>query len=232
MSNYILSAIPDFQESAQVEAWATQACASLAQLTNSDAFIPVTTADLDPLDKAAWQKFVNAALLADWACYGAAVDRVDYPRLRDVMSAFPQGFRVWFSRSAGQDFMPVAYTGWYPIATALFDRLCEAPESITHRGAITPLVTEQEIAAPLWLFNYSIVAPLRRTMRSASMLRAYAADIAAACPSGLAAAVISEDSKRVTRRFAMCPVGMMTHMGVSEEVWAMRLNLVPREGED
>lgn len=232
MLKNILSAIPDLNNTAQVEAWAMQACAPLAQMTDSDEFIPVTAADLDPLDKAAWQKFVNAALLADWACYSAAADRVDYPRLRDVMSAFPQGFRVWFSRSAGQDFMPVAYTGWYPIAAALFDRLCKAPESITHRGAIAPLVTDQDVAAPLWLFNYSIVAPLRKMECSAAMLRPYAADIAAACPSGLAAAVISEDSKRVTRRFAMRPVGLMTHMGVSEEVWATRLNLVPREGED
>jgi len=81
---------------------------------------------------------VNSALLADWLVYVDPADRVDYHRLKRIMEMFPAGFRVWFLRITPNEFVPVGYTGWYPLAKNLFLRAYDHPNTITHRGELIP----------------------------------------------------------------------------------------------
>ncbi|HEX4414188.1 MAG TPA: hypothetical protein VH107_11210 [Lacipirellulaceae bacterium] len=166
-------------------------------------------------------KFVNAALAADWACYSAAADQADCGRLSVVIATFPRGFNVWFCNVSPSDWLPVAYTGWYPIGAAAFEKAYAKPSLLYHRGELKP---EPNLAAGgsfVWLFNYSIIAQLRKSEQSRAMLQRYAHDLSGEKILGRAAAVLSEESKRVVERFGMSYRGDMTHDGVNENVYAM-----------
>ena len=167
------------------------------------------------------RRFANAAILADWACYVANEDRADIPRLQAVIAAYPAGFRVWFCRVAGM-YLPAGYTGWYPISATAFAKAHDAPGQLTSRGELWPVELDRQEGAYIWLFNYSIVSPLRRTALSRRLLETYATDLAAIKIKGLAAAVLSEESKRVVARFGMARRGSMTHLGADEDVYAVR----------
>ncbi|MDD3287744.1 MAG: hypothetical protein PHX43_01885 [Alphaproteobacteria bacterium] len=222
----ILSFIPDYKEPWIIEEWAEGVAKELLDANigqqQRDSFVVVPAADIDPLDARMRQQFINAVLLADWAAYQAVEDRVEYERLRNVICEFPQGFRVWFCLMSNGAYMPVAYTGWFPISEGLFDKAHDNPQNVKHRKEFFPKNTLSANGGYIWIFNYSIIKPLRKSDQSRLMLKTYAADINNAKPRGLIAAVISEESKSVARKFGMSHVGKMTHMGVSEEVWAVR----------
>jgi hypothetical protein len=173
----------------------------------------ITPAEAGDLDR-----FAEQALAADWACYTAPADRAEADRLRAVIAAFPRGFRLYLS--GGE---PVGYTGWYPLPRDVFDRLHDAPQSLTHRGQVMALPGLPPGGGYLYLFNYSIVPALRKTAHSRALVQAYAREINATPHLGLAAVTVSPDGVRVAEKFGMSYRGDMTHDGVTEGVYALRL---------
>lgn len=226
ISQEILSSIPDYADSVRIEDWAEKQVRALHNATISpqqrDSFVALSPADIHPFNESSRQQFINATLLADWACYAAPEDRAEYPRMRDVITTFPQGFRVWFCRMPDNTHRPVAYTGWYPLPEETFNKAHDRPQNIKHRKELWPQNALSPGGDYIWIFNYSILKQLRKSEQSRKMLQTCAADINAIKPRGLVTAVISEESKPVACRFGMHHVGNMTHAGVSEEVWAAR----------
>ena len=164
------------------------------------------------------EAFVKGILAADWACYTAPEDRVDEPRLRAVIAAFPAGFCLYTKQGT-----PVGYTGWYPIARDIFDRLHERPRELTHRGQIMPLPELSPGGDYLYLFNYSIVTALHKTPESRTLIQNFARSVRATPHRGLAAVTISPDGVRVAEKFGMTYRDDMTHDGVAEGVYTLRL---------
>lgn len=164
------------------------------------------------------ESFVLDMLTADWACYAAPEDRVDEARLRRVIDTFPQGFRLYM-----KDGKPVGYTGWYPIPRDVFDRLHDAPQNLTHRGQIMPVPALSQGGDYLYLFNYSIIGALHKTPESRTMIQDFARSVLSTPHRGLAAVTVSPDGVRVAEKFGMSYRGDMTHDGVPEGVYAMRL---------
>lgn len=225
-----LAALPDFAEIAEASGWLEASLASIervsAEALLAAPLLPVVPPEADasasplgPLASAPWRRFALATLLADWACYHRPRDRVDVARLLSVLWRFPRGFRVWLGK-IGEDWLPVGYTGWYPIAPALFHRLGTDPASIAHRGAIEPLSAIDPGGTYVYLFNYSIVPPLRHTAHSATLLKALARDIAGLPLAGAAAITLSPDGARVAERFGLSHVGEISIDGEPELVYA------------
>lgn len=233
-----LAALPDFTEIAAASGWIEASLAAIgrasAEALLAAPLLPAVPPEADasasplgPLASAPWRRFALAALLADWACYHRPRDRVDFARLLHVLWHFPRGFRVWLGK-IGQDWLPVGYTGWYPIAPALFHRLGTDPASIAHRGAIEPLSAIDPAGTYVYLFNYSIVPPLRHTAHSATLLKAFARDIAGLPLAGAAAITVSADGARIAERFGMSPVGAISVDGEAERVYAARFPMTSR----
>jgi hypothetical protein len=225
-----LEALPDFAEIAEATGWLEASLAAIGRVSAeallAAPLIPVVAPEADadasplgPLASAPWRRFALAALLADWACYRRPRDRVEFARLLHVLWHFPGGFRVWLGR-IGQDWLPVGYTGWYPIAPALFRRLSADPASIGHRGAILPLSEIDPAGTYIYLFNYSIVPPLRRTAHGASLIKALAQDIAGLPLAGAAAITLSPDGARIAERFGLLHVGDISVDGETEQIYA------------
>lgn len=164
------------------------------------------------------ETFIKGALAADWACYTTPEDQVDEPRLRAVIAAFPGGFRLYMKDGA-----PVGYTGWYPIARDVFDRLHERPQELTHRGQIMPLPELSPGGDYLYLFNYSIIDALHKTPESKTMIQDFARSVLSTPHRGLAAVTVSPGGARVAEKFGMAYRGDMTHDGVPEGVYTLRL---------
>lgn len=160
--------------------------------------------DVGLLDDPLFRRLVVAAWVADWAAYGTKDDRVDLVRLLYVMDAFPEGFRVWFWRDADQN-LPVGYTGWYPVASHTVDLLTHHPDEVEHRGQVVPLRTAPRDGT-LYVFNYGIVAPLRGTQASRTLMHTLRDELRAAEPSRLVAITVSEAGTRCAARFGMRPV--------------------------
>ncbi|MCA9554757.1 MAG: hypothetical protein KC933_32305 [Myxococcales bacterium] len=165
-----------------------------------------------------WRAQRAAVLLADWASYPAPVDQVSLARLTRVLDAFPRGFRTWWLDHPELGPVPVGYSGWYPIAPELFERLRLSPESITDRGEVLPLGEASDERA-LYLFNYSVIPQLRGGPVAGELLRALANDVAMAPHAGLCAITVSEDGARVARRFGMTRKGACVVDGVEEQVY-------------
>jgi hypothetical protein len=225
-----LEAPPDFADIAEATGWLEASLAAIERAPPeallAAPLIPVMapeadadTSPLSPLASAPWRRFALAALLADWASYRRPRDRVDFPRLLHVLWHFPRGFRVWLGR-LGQDWLPVGYTGWYPIAPELFRRLSADPASIGHRGAIVSLPEIDPAGAYAYLFNYSIVPPLRHTAHSASLIKALAQDIAGLNLAGAAAITLSADGARIAERFGLSHVADISVDAETEAVYA------------
>ena len=164
------------------------------------------------------ETFVKGILAADWACYTTAEDRVDLDRLRAVITAFPQGFHLYLKQGE-----PIGYTGWYPVARDVFDRLHDTPQTLTHRGQIMPLPALTPGGDYLYLFNYSIVSRLHKTAESKAMIQGFARAVLGTPHRGLAAVTVSPDGVRVAEKFGMTHRGDMTHDGAAEGVYALRL---------
>lgn len=163
---------------------------------------------VDNLGDPAFRRLVVAAWVADLAAYGTPDDQVDLARLLYVMDTFPAGFRVWFWGD-----LPVGYTGWYPIAPHTVDLLVAHPEQVEHRGQIVPVRAR---TGTIYVFNYSIAAPLRGTSASRLLMRTLADELRAARPTQLVAITVSPEGTRCAERFGMRPVAAIT-VGASVE---------------
>lgn len=170
----------------------------------------------------AWRKLVLATLLADWVCYPEPVDQVGLERLFQVMYVFPAGFRVWWVDVPGAGWLPVGYTGWYPIAELSFETLEARAAALRDRNVPALPALEAE-GSFIYLFNYSVLASLRRTSCSRRLLRALADDFAAVPLRGLAAIAVSEEGARVAERFGMRPSGTVVVGGAPEQVYTRRV---------
>ncbi len=169
------------------------------------------------------EDFIRLAVEADWACYTTEADRAEYDRMKRVITAFPQGFRVYLQTDAAGRDVPVGYTGWYPLPRAVFDRLHDAPQTLTHRGDAAPLTSLSPDGDYLYLFNYSIIPALQKTESSRAMLQTFARAVCATPHRGMAAVTVSPDGARVAERFGLRLRGVMTHDGEPENVYAFRL---------
>ncbi len=128
-------------------------------------------------DSPVWRRFFMATLLADWACYEKPVDRVDFPRLKYIMSSSAQYFRLWCVTLPDGQVTPVGYSAWYPISKFVYDGVMSAHSGVDDRGAFLPLrfVRREDIRYG-YGFNISIIKQLRATTCSHRIIRAYRRD--------------------------------------------------------
>lgn len=142
--------------------------------------------------------------LADHATYPPQL-QARWARFQSSFLAFPRGFTLWWG--AG---IPVGYTAWHPVDPAALVRLDAQPT------LDEPLVPIAPGAAPeLYVFNYSLIAPLRKAPFSGMILRTLAAQLAVVRPARLAAGVVSPEGGRVAARFGMVSRGPMKSPGWS-----------------
>jgi hypothetical protein len=170
-------------------------------------------------------RFALGLLWADWACYRAPVDRAGWARMRRVVEAFPRGFRLWWVSAPGGGWVPVGYTGWYPICAQTFARLEDAPASITDRGQVAPLGAGEPDEGWVYVFNYSALPCAWGTGLTRALLGALGRDIAQA--RGLSTVCVSPQGARVAVGFArqgfeMAHRGVCVVGGCEEDVYTGR----------
>jgi hypothetical protein len=191
-------------------------------------FLPVELADFAPADQSAFglypfadlQRFILALFAADLGCYVAKVDQVNFERLVYVVHSYPQGFRLWFGRTAADGWVPVGYSGWYPISEASFELLERRPGSLRDR-MIVPAVDARPRFA--YVFNYSLTRPWRRVPFSRRLLASLDKSLPRQLLEGIATITVSGDGARVARRFGMAPSGTFVIDGSEEQAWAGRI---------
>jgi len=150
------------------------------------------------------RRFVNALWAADLGAYPHPADQVDYPRLAWVVSVFPQGFTLWTVEGPDGAPLPVGYTGWYPVTEANLRWLLDRPDELRHRGQLVPLPSVGPTDV-LYLFNYSVVGPLRHTALSRALLAELAGQLDAHPGHERAAITVSADGERAAARFGLSP---------------------------
>lgn len=153
-------------------------------------------------------RLLPALLLCDWACYPRPQDRVEPGRLREVVEAFPAGFRAYFARFAAAGdpgWLPVGYSGWFPIAEETFRLFRAGSPRLADRRRIRPLSSLSPQGDFLYLFNYSVLPALRGTACARRLLGELGIEIGRTAIRGLCAITVSEDGARVARRFGMQP---------------------------
>jgi hypothetical protein len=153
-------------------------------------------------DSPVGRAFLGALWAADAAAYPSPVDRVELARLAWVVSTFPQGFRLVLAEDAAGDWLPVGYTGWYPIAANTLELLLRHPDQLRHRGQVAPLAAVEPGCA-VYLFNYSITALLRRSRASRALLGELAAALPPLGEHRRCALTVSADGARVAARFGL-----------------------------
>ncbi len=253
----IQQAIPDWHE----EARGTEFLANLLRLRELPDRLPVegpffvwegarfteqvgAGAGLGGRASEAFRKWVSACYWADLASYPETSNQVSFARLLWALQHFPQGFSVWFARirepwNEHRAWMPVGYSGWFPISAQTFDGLVRDDASArrrqrhhhAHDHQPLPPPMEQRPHSPelqawkepgrdlhLYLFNYSLVGPLRKTALSCAFMRHFAAQLAqvqaeqekvkAARRGGrvgvnLVCCSVSEDGDRIAGRFGL-----------------------------
>lgn len=214
------------------------------QIERAKALVPTETANVRTIDGSefvdcsgplgcygsrAWRAFTLAILVADWVCYPLLADRVDFVRLMFVLDRFPQGFRLWLMRDEW-GFVPIGYTGWFPIEETVFQRIASGRPPLVDR-ALVPLRASSP-GGYRYLFNYSL-APGLKSYRApsgerlgaaspiaSSMMQRYAQDVQATAPAGLTAITVSGDGSRVAERFGMRATGELEVDGAIEFTYA------------
>jgi hypothetical protein len=239
----LFARVPDFCDGERFEPWLSASLSALGRIVRPPDGAPCVAVDGAALGPApggalgwfgspAWRRLVGATLLADWASYPLPAHRVSFERLAFVMNAFPEGFRIFWLDCPGEGFLPVGYSGFYPIAPATFERLEGADGGLADRR-IWPLTPAPPRGQYMYLFSYSIVDPLRRSPWSRRLVRALAEDVGERAPAGLAALTVSADGRRVAERFGLRQTGVVHHAGSEEWVYTGRFpgsQLVPGEG--
>jgi len=216
---------PDFGDSAPLLSWLEASRAALQGLTPTADLLasvaphepPAPVAPLGRHGDPTWRAFVSAVYLADLASYPEPSSQVDFPRLLHVMHAFPRGFRLWSAEVPGAGRLPVGYSGWYPISEASFTALSRDGESRSDR-LVAPLADDAS-GGFLYLFNFSVVPQLKGTSAARRLLQAYASDVNAAEPRGLAAITVSPEGVRVVERFGLRRAGTVRGEGGEEAVF-------------
>ncbi len=137
-----------------------------------------------------------------------------------MVHAFPRGFRVWSAEVPGAGRLPVGYTGWYPVSEATFGSL-ERDAASRHDRMVVPLAEGERRGSFLYLFNFSVVPQLKGTSAARGLVQAYARDLDAEEPLGLAAITVSADGERVATRFGMTRTGTVGGAG-DERVFTAR----------
>lgn len=165
---------------------------------------------------ARYRRFLGALLAADWLTYTAPDDRVNLLRLGFALDRFPEGFRVWFASDASV-WMPVGYSGWYPIDAPTFERFKTNKPPWRDR-AVVPMTTASR-GDFLFLFNYSILPSLRRAEGSRRLLRQLALEIEPVHSRGMVAITVSNDGSRVAQHFGLSYRYPIQVGESSEEIW-------------
>lgn len=160
-------------------------------------------------------KFTIALFLADWACYSNQADREEYTHLKNAVTVFPGGFRLFMAQHDG-NCIPIGYSGFHPIAKDTFYRLRKAPETITSRKQITPEPASNSGENYYYIYNLGIIKPFHRSSASRRLVKEFSNDIALTKKSALAAIVISPDGQRIVERFGLQQSGLITHDGHEE----------------
>ena len=174
-----------------------------------------------------WQRWVVGTFLADHACYPRPADKVQFDKLSRAMRAFPQGFRCWWLEHPSAGWLPVGYSGWHPVSPAQFETLTDPSGASTGRS-VEPLALVDPTGPYVYVFNYSVIAPLRKSPVSRDLLGALAEDLERVRPRGLSAITVSADGARVAERLGMKRVRPLTAAGGADEVYCVRLKAHPR----
>lgn len=170
-----------------------------------------------------WQKFVLATFCADIVSYTKRVDQVNFERLLYVMHAYPQGFRIWWTRLSNGTCWPVGYTGFYPMLETTFELFKNHPERLKDRMVVpnTHVTTERPY---LYLFNFSVPAQLKKTFLTKILIKSFVEDIQSQNAAGLACITVSEDGIRIANRLDMSYRGDLQIDGSLEGVYVKRFN--------
>lgn len=224
----ILKSIPDPGHWDEYQQWfeglervaptlSTDAADSLVDVSGGNLSVPANPVGRFGVER--FRRFLGAILAADWLTYAAPDDRADFLRLGFVIDRFPEGFRAWFVADGGR-WIPVGYSGWYPIDAPTFLRL-ETNNPPWRDRAVVPLthVAEGDF---LYLFNYSILPAFRRGTGSRRLLRALADEIKPVASAGLAAITVSDDGCRVAANFGLTFKKPITVGRSPEQIWTSR----------
>lgn len=223
-----LRSIPDWSDWKKFHAWLHKGIQHVQRLQSGSAYqlIAVEGKEIAKLatnspfgwySESTWRRFAAATFLADLSCYQTPADRVNFERLLLVLHAFPEGFRTWGVLDEEGDWLPVGYSGFYPIAEETFAQLTQADPRLASRW-ILPISSLPGQDAYVYLFNYSIALPLQKSFHSKRLLSSLAADLAAFAPGGMATIAVSPDGIRVAKRFGLQPAGTLRFGNLTEQV--------------
>jgi hypothetical protein len=171
-----------------------------------------------------WRKFFLATLLADWATYEHPTDRVDYARLKYIMTSAHRYTRLWCCRLSDGTVMPVGYTAWYPIAKSVYEGAVRDSASIDDRGYFMPLRNAKvEDVRYSYAFNINIIASLRNTVCSYKLIRACQHDLTGPLKQAHVLAVAVDDAgQKFLQMMKFNPVGAITVDGEEETLFARK----------
>ncbi len=227
----ILSSIPDFEDPVAAKEWFDETSKHLRafqwSIEAEERFISMDVHEMaapreSPFGYYAsppWRRLTLAVLSCDWACYPAPVDQVTFERLVYAMHVFPLGFRVWWTRDQAGRWLPVGYSGWHPISELTFEILEQRGHALRDR-AILPQAQLDHGGGFAYLFNVSIISPLRRTRCARQLIQRLGEDLGDRTLRGLAAVTVSPDGIRVVTRFGLEPRGTVN--GSDERIYTTR----------
>lgn len=229
----LLENIPDFQNWQEALLWIKESQKQLRQLSlNKIMEQGVVSLEWDQREQNKmfpfgfypsenWRKFVLAVFFADLISYERSTDQVDFERLLFVMHAFPSGFRTWWVKCDG--WLPVGYTGWYPMSEAMFELFEKHPEKLKDRMVVPNVCLKEN--PYLYLFNFSIVPELKKSLLSKKLLKQFIADINTQNAAGLACIAVSDDGMRIAGGLGMSCSGQFHLYGVVEKVFVKSLKI-------
>jgi hypothetical protein len=168
-----------------------------------------------------WRKFVLATFAADLMSYEKPVDQVNFERLLFVMHAFPEGFRVWWIKVADHSWLPVGYTGWYPMLETMYELVETKPDRLKDR-MVVPNPSSIHNHPYLYLFNYSVAAICKKSKLTSALMKRYVQEIAEPQAKGYACITVSEDGIRVANRLGMTCTGHLVLDGSLEGIYLKR----------
>ncbi len=172
---------------------------------------------------AEWRRFFLATLLADWCSYDTPVDRVDFARLKYIMTSAYRYTRLWCCRFPDGQMTPVGYSAWYPIAKFVYDGILQNAAEVNDRGMIMPLrYVEQKDMRYTYVFNASIAKELRNTHCSRRLVRALQRDNLRLGHAHVLAATVAEDGQRLSRIAKLASAGDITVQGMRETLYVRK----------
>lgn len=216
MSTPFLNSVPDFSAWDEAARWVA-ATIEEAKTVDVSTYASLEWQDIQEAPSSPfgltqskkWRKFVLAVFAADLLSYPKPEDQVSFSRLQFVMDAFPQGFRLWWAKSSNDRWLPVGYSGWYPMLETTFELFATSPDKLKSR-----MVVPQEGSPFLYLFNFSVAEHAKKTLLSKELMQRLAGDIASQNAKGLACITVSSDGVKAATRFGMRLAGHFQNEGV------------------